>query len=103
MGSEMCIRDRYNIITAFNERKMLPNVSPRLFLHELKKLLKSSCIPESAHEKLLLHQFICGLPPNVSAHIKLLPEVDTPEAALKATQKLNAVNASMRQAWAGRA
>lgn len=86
--------EEFNIISAFNERRMLPNESPRLFLHELKKLLKSSGIPESAHEKLLLHQFICGLPPSISAHIKLLPGVDTPEAALKATQKLNAVTAS---------
>ena len=88
--------EEFNIITAFNERKMLPNESPRLFLHELKKLLKSSGIPESAHEKLLLHQFICGLPPNVSAHIKLLQGVDTLEAVLKATQKLNTVSSSSR-------
>lgn len=86
--------EEFNIISAFNDRKMLPNESPRLYLHELKKLLKSSGIPEAAHEKLLLHQFICGLPPNISAHIKLLSGIDTSEAALKATQKLNAVSAS---------
>ena len=45
-----------NIISAFNVRKMLPTETPRLFLHELKKLLKSSGISELAHEKLLLHQ-----------------------------------------------
>ena len=86
--------EEFNVISTFNGRKMLPNETPRLFLHELKKLLKSSGIPETAHDRLLLHQFICGLPVNISAHIKLLPGVKTPEDALRATQKLYAVGAS---------
>lgn len=86
--------EEFNIITAFNERRMLSNETPRLFLHELKKLLKSSGIPEVAHEKLLLHQFISGLPSNISSHIKLLPGIRTPTDALEATLKLNAISAT---------
>ena len=89
--------EEFNVISAFNERRMLLNETPRLFLHELKKLLKSSGIPKSAHEKLLLHQFICGLPPSIRSHIKLLPDIKTPEDALKATQKLNAVCAPIEE------
>ena len=83
--------EHFNMISAFNARVMLPNETPRVFLHELKKMLKSTGIDEAVHEKLILYRFVMGLPPDIAAQIKAMPSVTTADEALHAAQRIMSV------------
>ena len=90
---------QFDMLSAFNSRVMLPDETPRVFLHHLKNLLKGSGVDKAAHEKLLFFRFLSGLPTDVSQQIKANLGVKTSDEALAAAQRLlksaNAVTASV--------
>ena len=83
--------EHINAMSAFNARQMLPNESPRVFLHELKELLKRTDIDEAAYEKLLLYRFVSGLPPGISAQIRAMSGITTSKTALGEVQRIISV------------
>lgn len=83
--------EHINTMCAFNVREMLPNETPRVFLHELKELLKRTGIDETAHEKLVFYRFVSGLPTDISVQIKAMSGITTSKAALEAAQRIISV------------
>ena len=60
----------------FHKRKMRPDETPTLFAYRLKKLLERARIgvTREAKDKLVLHQFLSGLPPAISRQIRATGE-----------------------------
>lgn len=82
-------REHFAVMEAFKARRILPNETPRMYLHELKKMLQSSAVADKdAQEALLFHQFVCGLPESVSWQIRADTTAKTSEDALKKAQLL---------------
>uniref|UniRef100_A0A1I8IVN9 Integrase_H2C2 domain-containing protein n=1 Tax=Macrostomum lignano TaxID=282301 RepID=A0A1I8IVN9_9PLAT len=82
-------REHFAVMEAFKSRKILSNETPRMYLYELKKMLKSSSVDnKDAQEALLFHQFVCGLPESVSWQIRADSSVKTSEQALQKAQLL---------------
>lgn len=88
--------EKLDIIAAFNSREMLPDETPRVFLHHLKNLLKDSGIDEAAHEKLLFFRFLAGLPSEISTQIKTSADIKTSAEALTAAQRLISVKSTRK-------
>ena len=62
----------------FNHQKLRPDETPTLYLHELKKTLQQA-IPDldnATRKKLLKHQFLAGLPSEISRHLRITNESD---------------------------
>jgi len=78
--------EHFQMLDTFNKRTIMPNESPRMFLHLLKKLLRSSGIDESAHESLLFYRFISGLPAEISCQLRAMSDISTAVKALERTQ-----------------
>ena len=62
----------------FHRRKLRPDETPTLYLHELKKTLQQAIpdIDEVSRKKLLKHQFLAGLPTGVSRQLRMTDETD---------------------------
>lgn len=86
---------QFDMLSAFNSRVMLPDETPRVFLHHLKNLLKGSGVDKAAHEKLLFFRFLSGLPSDVSKQIKANSNVMTSDEALAAAQRLISLKSSI--------
>lgn len=91
---------QFDMLSTFNLRVMLPNESPRVFLHHLKALLENSGIDKVAHEKLLFFRFVSGLPLDISSQIKANSGIKTCEQALEAAQRLISLKPSIAAATA---
>ena len=61
------------LLDEFHARKLRPDESPSLFRHELKKLLERAMpgVDTATRDRLLIHQFLLGLPIGIS---RQLPE-----------------------------
>ena len=62
----------------FHRRKLRPDETPTLYLHELKKALQQAIpgIDDASRKKLLKHQFLSGLPTEVSRQLRMTNETD---------------------------
>lgn len=60
----------------FHRRKLRPDETPTLYLHELKKTLQQAIpdLDDAARKKLLKHQFLAGLPSEVSRQLRITNE-----------------------------
>ena len=78
----------------FHRRKLRPGEAVSIFLHDLKKLLEQSMpgLEETAKEKLVLHQFLAGLPDNVSKQLRATGEVLKLDAAVARTRLLMTID-----------
>ena len=59
-------------------RKLRPNEALSVFLHELRQMLKQA-MPEAGEgtrKQLLLHQFVSGLPVNISKQLRATGALD---------------------------
>ena len=55
----------------FHRRKLQPSDSPSVYLHDLKRLLDQALPdPKANARKQVVHQFMSGLPTNISAQLK---------------------------------
>ena len=74
---------------------MMPNESPHTFLFELKKLLKLA-LPDldgNARETMLLHNFLDGLPQNISQQLRAATDIkNAQDAMLRARLLLTTFN-----------
>ena len=59
----------FTTLEQFHHRKLVPGEALSLFLHELKQLLDQAMLEARAHEQLLLHQLLAGLPNAVSRQL----------------------------------
>ena len=74
----------------FHRRKLRPGEAISLYIHDLKKLL-THAIPDMeqvAKEPLLLHQFLAGIPENISKQVRASGEVTTLDTAVTRTKLL---------------
>jgi hypothetical protein len=79
----------FSALDAFENRKLLPGESPRLFLYHLKQLLRDAGISNArATETMLTHHFIRGLPVDISRQIRADTSVKTVSDALSRAQLL---------------
>lgn len=78
----------------FHRRKLRPGEAVSIFLHDLKKLLEQSMpgLEETAKEKLVLHQFLAGLPDNVSKQLRATGEVLKLDVAVARTRLLMTID-----------
>ena len=62
----------FTLLDKFHTRRLLPGESLSLFSHELKKLLEHAMleIDQKTRDQLLLHQFVAGLPMQVSKQLR---------------------------------
>lgn len=83
----------------FHSRKLKPGESLSVFLHELKKLL-GQAIPNldtPTRDKLLLHQLLAGIPPNVSRQLRATGEVDDVEKVLQRAKLLMTIDREQQE------
>ena len=78
----------------FHRRKLRPGEAVSIFVHDLKKLLEQSMpgLEEAVREKLVLHQFLAGLPENISKQLRATGEVLKLEAAVARTRLLMTID-----------
>ena len=62
----------------FHRRKLRPDETPTLFLHELKKTLQLAIpdLDDDSRKKLLRHQFLAGLPSEISRQLRITNETE---------------------------
>ena len=84
----------------FHRRALRPGEALAMFVHELKKLLDQSMpgLETRAHEQLLLHQFLSGLPEMVSRQLRATGEVKELDTAITRARLIMAVDDSGRSA-----
>ena len=78
----------------FHRRKLRPGEAISLYVHDLKKLL-THAIPDmeqAAKEPLLLHQFLAGIPENISKQVRASGEVTTLDTAVTRAKLLMTIN-----------
>ena len=76
---------RFVSLDDFRARKLRPNEALPVFFHELRQLLKQA-MPEASEDtrkQLLLHQFVSGLPPNISKQLRATGEVNDVDAVME--------------------
>ena len=78
----------------FHRRKLRPGEAVPIFVHELKKLLEQSMpgLDKPAKEKLILHQFLAGLPDSVSKQLRATGEVLALDGAVVRTRLLMTID-----------
>ena len=62
----------------FHNRRLLPNESLPIFVHDLKRLIDQA-MPEAeaaTRQKLLIHQFLTGLPADISKQLRAVGEIE---------------------------
>lgn len=77
----------------FHKRRLLPNEPISVYVHELKKLLDQA-MPEldaGARDQLLLHQFLAGIPRDISKSIRAASDVKSLDKACERARLLMAV------------
>ena len=74
----------------FHRRKLRPSESLSIYLHDLKKLLNQAMpkLEKVAHEQLLLHQFLAGLPDAVSRQLRATGETKKLESTVECARLL---------------
>ena len=78
----------------FHKRKLQPGEALSVFVHELKKLIDQAMpvLEKSARDQLLLHQFLAGIPNNVSRQLRATGEISTLEAAITRARLLMTID-----------
>lgn len=74
----------------FRARKLRPNEALPVFFHELRQLLKQA-MPEASEDtrkQLILHQFVSGLPANISKQLRATGEVNDVDAVMERAKLL---------------
>ena len=68
----------------FHRRKLRPGEALSVFVHAMKKLLEQAMpsLDKSARDQLLLHQFLAGLPDNVSRQLRATGEIKALDVAV---------------------
>ena len=74
MKKEMCTAMttmEFVSLNGFHRRKLQPGEAISVFVHDLKKLLEQAMLglEKPAQDTLLLHQFLAGIPENVSPQL----------------------------------
>ena len=74
----------------FCARKLRPNEALPVFYHELRQLVKQA-MPEASEDtrkQLILHQFVSGLPANISKQLRATGEVNNVDAVMERAKLL---------------
>ena len=61
--------DAFTALDEFHKRVMRPDEPPALYAHRLKRMVDQAGIEGSACDKMVLHQFLAGLPRNISRQL----------------------------------
>ena len=81
---------RFVSLDNFRARKLKPNEELPVFFHELRQLLKQA-MPEASEDtwkQLLLHQFVSGLPANISKQLRATGEVNDVDVVMERAKLL---------------
>ena len=78
----------------FHRRKLRPGEALSVFMHDLKKLLGQAMpdVDRAAHDPLLIHQFLAGLPDAVSRQIRASGETTTLDAVVTRARLLMSID-----------
>ena len=86
----------FSAVDKFNQRTLLPGEALPLFLHDLKRLLSHAMpeLPQEARDRLLLHQFLNGLPPVISKQLRSTGDTRELEATVERARLLITISES---------
>ena len=78
------------LLDEFHARKLRPDESPSLFRHELKKLLERAMpgVDTATRDRLLIHQFLLGLPIGISRQLRATGETTKLDAVVNRARLL---------------
>ena len=78
----------------FHRRKLRPGEALSIFVHDLKKLLEQSMpgLDKAVKEKLILHQFVAGLPDAMSKQLRATGEVQKLDDTVARTRLLMTID-----------
>lgn len=77
--------DSFVALDEFHKRRLRPDETPTLYVFRLKKMLEKTGIEGDAVDKMVLHQFLAGLPTHISRQLRALGETaDLKKAVEKA-------------------
>lgn len=81
-------------LDGFHRRKLRPGEAISVFVHDLKKLLEQAMpgLEKPARDILLLHQFLAGIPENVSRQLRATGETLTLDAAVTRVRLLMTID-----------
>lgn len=88
----------------FHRHQLLPNESLSVFVHELKRLLHQA-MPEAdatTRKQLLIHQFLTGIPVEVSKQLRAVGEIDDLDRLMQRTKLLMTLDCSEKTAAVGK-
>ena len=88
----------------FHRRRLLPGESLSVFVHELKRLLDQA-IPEidaATRKQLLLHQFLTGIPVEVSKQLRAVGEIEDLDRIIQRAKLLMTLEYSENTAAIGK-
>ena len=84
----------------FRVRKLRPNEALSVFLHELRQMLKQA-MPEASEgtrKQLLLHQFVSGLPVNISKQLRATGALDNLDVVVERAKLLMTIEEPQKTA-----
>ena len=84
----------------FRARKLQPNEALSVFLHEFRQMLKQA-MPEAGEgtrKQLLLHQFVSGLPINISKQLRAMGALDDLDVVLERAKLLMTIEEPQKTA-----
>ena len=86
---------RFVSMDDFHRRRLLPGESLSVFSHELKRLIDQAMPTADAatRQQLLIHQFLSGLPTEVSKRLRAAGEVDDLEKLIQRAKLLMTIDA----------
>ena len=78
----------------FHRRKLWPGEALFVFVHAMKKLLEQAMpsLDKPARDQLLLHQFLAGLPDNVSRQLRATGEIKALDVAVARARLLMTID-----------
>jgi len=84
---------RFVSLDDFHKRSLLPGESLTVYVHQLKQLLTQAMpgIADAARDQLLLHQFLSGLPQEVSKQLRAMGATDLLKTAVERAKVLMTV------------
>ena len=91
---------QFVLLDDFRARKLRPNKALSVFLHELRQMLKQA-MPEAGEgtrKQLLLHQFVSGLPVNISKQLRAMGALDDLDVVVERAKLLMTIEEPQKTA-----
>ena len=80
--------DAFTALDEFHKRVMRPDEPPELYTHRLKRMVDQAGIEGSACDGMVLHQFLAGLPKNISRQLRTVSQTEDLQKTIETAQLL---------------